>query len=83
VSVAKIDGMELENEDGTVDCFTYEPAVYPSLAYKLEIPEGSHVKSYGQATIRVAFGKRTLVDDLEVVPTLKRFSAKTLKIVRI
>jgi hypothetical protein len=83
VSLVSIDGVELENKDGTVDRFTYVPGTYPSLPYRLEIPDTSHVKSNGEVTIRVTFGEGPLGDDIEICSTLRRFSAKVLQIVRI
>jgi hypothetical protein len=52
INLVSIDGVELENKDGTVDRFNYVPGAYPSAAYKLEIPDGSYVKSNGDVTLK-------------------------------
>ena len=80
VNVVSVDGVEIEKEDGTIEGLTFT-AHKPIHIYRLPIPPGSNVKDYGNTTIRIAFRQGVLTDNLEVVPTLLRFSRKTQRIV--
>jgi hypothetical protein len=80
INFVKIDGVELEDEGGRI--LHSLVATQRNIGYKIGIPEGSHVKNYGQATIQVVFPQGTATEGLEVVPTLRRFYGKTREIVR-
>ena len=79
LNVLSIDGVELEQENGQVDCLTL--ALTGPIPEWIEVPFGSKLKKYGHATFEVKFRNGILTEGLEVVPTLRRFSAKTGEIV--
>jgi hypothetical protein len=81
LNVLSIEGVELEQENGQVDCLTL--ALTGPIPGWIEVPLGSKLKNYGHATFEVKFRDGIPAEGLEVVPTLRRFSAKTLEIVRI
>jgi hypothetical protein len=80
LTVVGIDGVELENEDGTIDKYTI--AVTRHNFYRAPVTLGSKFKNHGEVIFKVTFREGTPTHDLEVVPTLLRFSKKTLRIVR-
>jgi hypothetical protein len=80
LNVLSINGVELEQENGQVDCLTL--ALTGPIPEWIEVPLGSKIKNYGHATFEVKFRDGIPAEGLEVIPTLRRFSAKTLKIVR-
>jgi hypothetical protein len=81
LTVVGVDGVELENEDGTTDHFTI--ATTRLNAYRAPVPLGSKFKNHGKVRFQVTFREGTPTHNLEVVPTLLRFSRKTLRIVKI
>jgi hypothetical protein len=80
LTVVGIDGVELENEDGTIDHFTI--AITRPNVYRARVSFGSKFKNHGKVRFQVTFREGTPTHNLEVVPTLLRFSKKTLQIVR-
>ena len=80
LNVLSIDGVELEQENGQIDCLTL--ALTGPLTNRIEVPFGSNLKNYGHATFEVKFRDGIPAEGLEVVPTLKRFSWKVTRIVR-
>jgi hypothetical protein len=80
INFVKIDGVEFEDEGGRI--LHSLIATKRNIGYRINIPTGSHVKNYGQATIQVVFPHETITEGLEVVPTLNRFYGKTREIVR-
>jgi hypothetical protein len=81
LTVVGIDGVELENEDGTIEHYTIR-ITRPNV-YREQVAFGSKFKNHGKVRFQVTFREGTPTHDLEVVPTLLRFSRKTLQIVRI
>ena len=81
LTVVGIDGVELENEDGTIDHFTI--AITRPNVYRAQVRLGSKFKNHGKVRFQVTFREGTPTHNLEVVPTLLRFSRKTLQIVKI
>lgn len=81
LNVLSIDGVELEQESGQVDCLTL--ALTGPIPEWIEVPLGSKIKNYGHATFEVKFRDGIPAEGLEIIPTLKRFSTKTLRIVRL
>ena len=75
-----IDDVELEHENGEVECRTLTLAGLSS--GRIEIPFGSHLKSHGQAAIEVKFCDGMAAEGLSVVPTLQGYSRKVSRIVR-
>ncbi len=75
-----IDDVELEHENGEVECRTLTLAGLSS--GRIEIPFGSHLKSRGHAAIEVKFRDGMEAEGLSVVPTLKSYSRRVEKIVR-
>jgi hypothetical protein len=80
LTVVGVDGVELENEDGTIDHFTI--AITRPNVYRARVPFGSKFKNHGKVRIQVTFREGTPTHNIEVVPTLLGFSRKTLRIVR-
>ena len=78
-TVTSIDGVELENGDGTVEHFTIG-LTRPNY-YRQRVPLDSKLKNHGEVTFKITFREGTPLYGLEVVPTLLRFSRKTLRIV--
>jgi hypothetical protein len=79
LNVLSIDGVELEQENGQVDCLTL--ALTGPIPEWIEVPLGSKLKNYGHATFEVKFRDGIPAEGLEVIPALRRFSAKTREIV--
>ena len=80
LTVVGVDGVELENEDGTIDHFTI--AITRPNVYRARVPFGSKFKNHGKVRFQVTFREGTPTHNLEVVPTLLGFSRKTLRIVK-
>lgn len=81
LAVVGFDGAEVEFENGSITRFTVM-LIRPNF-YRTAIPLNGKIKNYGEARFEITFSEGTPLDGLEVIPTLKRFSAKTLKIVRV
>jgi hypothetical protein len=79
LTVVGVDGVELENEDGTIDRFTIV-LTRPNF-YRKSVPLHSKLKNHGEVRFQITFREGTPTHDLAVVPTLIRFSKKTLRIV--
>ncbi|MGP8260667.1 MAG: hypothetical protein ACLQM6_12030 [Acidobacteriaceae bacterium] len=79
VTVAGIEGLELENEDGTIDRLDI-PITRPDF-YRKTVRYGAHLKDNGELVFQVKFRQGTPMEGLEVIPTLHRFSAKVEEIV--
>ncbi len=79
--IVSIDGVELQNERGEIDVHTFV-ARDPLLTHRILIPIGSNVKNEGCVSIRVSFQEGEFIEECEVIPTLQRFSAKVVRIVR-
>jgi len=80
LTLVGIDGVELENEDGTIDRFTI--AVTRHNFYRAPVPLGSKFKNHGEVRFKITFREGISTHNLGVVPTLIRFSKKTLRVVR-
>jgi len=79
LNVLSINGVELEHENGQVDCLTL--ALKGPIPGRIKTPIGSKLKNYGRATFEVKFRDGIPGEGLEVVPALRRFSAKIKEIV--
>ena len=71
VAVTSVTGIELENEDGTIDCC--DIALPSRHAYRRPIPFETKLKKNGEVHFSVTFGEGP-TKGLEIVPTLKSFS---------
>ncbi len=80
LTVTGINGVELENEDGSIDCF--DIALTRLNPYELKVGLETKLKNHGEVRFQVTFGKGTPTENLEIIPTLKRFSSKVWEIVR-
>jgi hypothetical protein len=80
VAVTGIKGVELKNEDGSVDVFDID--ITRPNAFRKNVGLGTEFQYHGKVIFRVEFGKGTPTEGLEIVPTLTRFYIKTMKIVR-
>ena len=80
LTVSGVEGVELEQEDGTINRFTIM-LVRPNF-YKTRVPLNSKIKNHGEVRFEITFREGTPLENLEVIPTLKRLSWKTDKIVR-
>ncbi len=80
LTVSGIDGVELEHEDGTINRFTIM-LVRPN-SYRERVPLNSKIKNHGQARFEITFREGTPLENLEVIPTLKRLAGKVDYIVR-
>ena len=80
VSVTGIKGLELENEDGSLDCF--DILLKEHEVYRKVIPLETKFKKHGEVQFHVTFAKGAGIQDAEIVATLKRISRKVLQIVR-
>jgi hypothetical protein len=74
-----IKGLELENEEGTVNGFDIE--ITSPEVFRQTVPMGAKLKNDGEPTFSVTFRKGTPLDRLPVIPTLRRFSVKVEEIV--
>jgi hypothetical protein len=81
LAVTGVEGVEVEHEDGTVN--RYEIMLVPPNSYRTTVPLNSKIKNHGEVRFEVTFGKGTPLEGIEVIPTLKRFSWKTSRIVRV
>jgi hypothetical protein len=80
VAVTGISGVELENEDGSIDRF--DIVLTRPNSYRKVVTFGAKFKNHGEVRFQVTFGQGILTQDLPVVPTLLRFHAKVYEIVR-
>jgi hypothetical protein len=80
LTVTGVEGVEVEHEDGTIN--RYEIMLVPPNSYRTTVPLESKIKNHGEVRFEVTFGEGTPLEGVEVIPTLKRFSRKTSRIVR-
>ena len=81
LTVMGVNGVQLEDENGAVSNVAI--ALTRPNYYRMTVPLGTKLKNHGHATFRITFSEGDMLKDAEVIPTLQRFSAKSLKIVRI
>ena len=80
LAVTGITGVELENEDGTIDRFDIKlTRLNP---YRRPVGLETKLKNHGEVRFQITFREGIATQGFEVVPTLRRFSRKTLLIVR-
>jgi hypothetical protein len=86
VAVTGVIGIELENEDGLIDSFDIGRTRFsgPGIqsTYRRNVGLETKLKNHGEVRFKVTFGKGTPTENLEIVPTLERFSRKVWEIVR-
>lgn len=80
LTIVGIKGVEIENEDGTID--HVDMVIERPNSYRREVPLESKLKNHGEVSFKVTFREGTPLENLEVIPTLKRLSWKTGRIVR-
>jgi hypothetical protein len=80
LTVTGLSGVEVQHEDGTVT--RYEIMLVPPNSYDAVIPLNSKLKNHGEVRFEITFGEGASTQGLEVLPTLRRFSTKTERIVR-
>ncbi len=80
LNILAIDGVELEQEDRTIDYLTI--VLTSHLPYRKVVPLGCKFKNYGQATFQVKFRDGIPAEGRDVIPTLKQFAQKTERVVR-
>jgi hypothetical protein len=75
-----IEGVELENEDGTID----EPIIVLTgdQPYRKRIPENTTLKNHGEVRFHVTFREGVLPEGTEVVPTLCGFADTAWFVIR-
>jgi hypothetical protein len=76
-----IEGVEIENEDGTIDRIDILLAPPPN-CYRKTVPLQTKLKNHGEIRFKVTFREGTPLENLEVIPILQRLSWKTDQIVR-
>lgn len=81
LTVSGLNGVEVEHEDGNIT--RYEIMLVPPKSYRAVVPLNSKLKNHGEVRFEITFGDRATTKGLEVLPTLRRMSAKSLKIVRL
>ncbi|MGB6692898.1 MAG: hypothetical protein WBE56_01860, partial [Terracidiphilus sp.] len=72
--------IELEHEDGRIEVL--DIVLTRRQSFRQSIPLETKLKNHGQTAFHVTFREATSLNDLEVIPTLKRFSWKVKRIVR-
>jgi hypothetical protein len=80
LTITGLKGVEVEHEDGTIT--KYEIMLSPPNSYKASIPRNSKLKNHGEVGFEITFGEGASTQGLEVLPTLRKFSTKTNRIVR-
>jgi hypothetical protein len=86
VAATGIIGIELENEDGSIDVLdivlTRFNAPGISATYRHPVGFETKLKNHGEVRFEITFGEGTSAEKLEIVPTLKRFSRRVWEIIR-
>lgn len=80
VAVTGIKGVELKNEDGSVDVL--DIAITRPNAFRKVVGLETQLQNHGEVVFHVTFGKGAPGEDFEVIPTLMRYSKKVERIVR-
>jgi hypothetical protein len=80
LTVTGIEGVEIENPDGSI--LRLDIMLIPPNAYRKVVPLEAKLKNHGEVRFEVTFREGTPLEGAEVIPTLKRFSRKTSRIVR-
>ncbi|MGB7555544.1 MAG: hypothetical protein WBM04_14320, partial [Candidatus Korobacteraceae bacterium] len=80
VAVTGITGVELENEDGSIDIF--DIVLTRDNPYRLGVGLETKLKNHGEVRFWVTFGKGTPTESLQIIPTLEEFSGKVWKLIR-
>ena len=80
VAVTGVTGIELENEDGTIDCVNI--VLSRGEVYRKPVPLGTKFKEHGEVQFHVTFGKGTVTEGLEIIPTLERWHDKVWELIR-
>jgi hypothetical protein len=78
--VTGITGIELENEDGTIDTFNTLLLTHREF-YRETVPLGSKLKNHGQARFNISFGHGDLAG-VEILPTLSRWQEKVWELIQ-
>jgi hypothetical protein len=81
VYVTGITGIELENEDGTIDAYNVVLLTHREF-YRRVVPLGSKLKNHGEVQFHVTFGQGTAAEGLEILPTLSRWHDKVWELIR-
>lgn len=80
LTVVGINGVEVQEEDGTIEKLDITLARPNS--YRRQFSVESKLKNHGEVRFKITFREGTPLEGSEVIPTLKRFSWKTSRIVR-
>ena len=80
VSITRVKGVELENEDGTIDCC--DIVLKHGQIYRKVVPLNTKLKKHGEVQFYITFGEGTPAQGLEIVPTLERLSRKVWEIIQ-
>ena len=82
ITVTGIKGVELKNEDATIDVFDIVIARRLE-TYRRVVPLETKIQKHGHATFKVTFGDGTPLEGVDILPALRRMSAKVHRIVHI
>jgi hypothetical protein len=80
LAITGIQGIELENEDGSIDRLDIATTRFEP--YRRTVGINTQLKNHGRVAFFVTFGEGTLVKNLPIIPTLERFSGKVWEIVQ-
>jgi len=80
LTVTGIKGVELKNEDGSVDVF--DIAITRPNTFRKTVGLETEIQYHGKVVFHIEFDKGTPTEGLEIISTLVRFHTKTTRIVR-
>jgi hypothetical protein len=80
IAVTGVKGLELENEDGSIDRF--DILLTRARPYRKVVGLETKLKNHGHVGFHITFGKGTPAENLEIIPTLERFSGKVWELIR-
>lgn len=82
VSVTGVEGIELENKDGTIDVYNFTLLTDREF-YRKVVPLGSKLKNHGEVRFYVAFGEGTGFEGKEVIPTISKWQEKVWELLQL
>jgi hypothetical protein len=81
LTVTGITGVETEREDGTIDVHHIVLLTHREFCRR-PVPPGSKLKNHGEVQFHITFGERTMVEGLEILPTLSIWHDKIWDLIR-
>jgi hypothetical protein len=82
IQFATIEGVEFEDEMGRTKRCGFWPTMQNPPHY-VEIPDGFHVKNYGNITLGIMFHEDVFGEEFRMVDSLKFFSQSILSVVEL